>query len=99
MTEGGNDDVKFKDKTIVEVGCGRGGGMSYIMKYLKPKKCIGMDNSYKQIEFCSYSFSDIDNLEFVTASAETFASNPYFKDIKVDKVISIESSHCYTKFR
>ncbi len=32
-------------KTIVEVGCGRGGGLNYISTYLNPEKCIGVDFS------------------------------------------------------
>ena len=30
-------------KTMLEVGSGRGGGASYIARYLKPKEIIGMD--------------------------------------------------------
>ena len=42
-------DIKGKD--ILEVGCGRGGGLSYINRYLSPRSVTGVDLNKKAIEF------------------------------------------------
>lgn len=84
------DDIHLKGKDLLEIGCGRGGGSSYIMRYLKPKSMVGMDFSKKAIEFCkkNYHFKD---LFFSVGSAESLP----FEDNKFDAVINVESSHCY----
>ena len=33
------------NKTVVEVGSGRGGGLEYLTRQMKPKKSIGIDFS------------------------------------------------------
>ena len=43
--------VDLTDKDVVEVGSGRGGGSSYIKRYLKPKTMIGIDYSKNAIQF------------------------------------------------
>jgi cyclopropane fatty-acyl-phospholipid synthase-like methyltransferase len=42
----------LENKTLMEVSSGRGGGLDYISRYLNPKKCIGVDISHVQIEYC-----------------------------------------------
>ena len=42
----------LKDLNVLEVGCGRGGGASYIARYLKPKSIKGIDRCKKAIKFC-----------------------------------------------
>ena len=37
--------LAVQDKTVLEVGSGRGGGTSYIARYLSPKKITGIDYS------------------------------------------------------
>ncbi len=44
--------VDIKEKDILEVGCGRGGGLSYIHRYLLPNSSTGVDLDKKAIEFC-----------------------------------------------
>ena len=44
--------VDFKDKDVLEVGSGRGGGASYIMRYLLPKSMTGVDIAANAIHFC-----------------------------------------------
>ena len=31
--------------SVIEIGCGRGGGLNYITKHLGPKEAIGVDIS------------------------------------------------------
>lgn len=85
--------VKLKDKKVLEVGCGKGGGSSYIARYLKPKQIIGLDKSKNQILFNKKHYN-INNLKFQAGDA----LNIPFSDKSIDVVINIESSHCYPNF-
>lgn len=82
--------VNLRNFDILEVGCGRGGGSSYIMRYLKPKSMIGLDFSEKAVEFCNKHYS-IKGLSFKAGDAEAIP----FESNKFDIVINVESSHCY----
>src|SRR3990167_5500720 len=44
--------VNLRNLDVLEVGCGRGGGSSYIMRYMHPKSMTGLDFSENAIEFC-----------------------------------------------
>ena len=46
-------DLNLKDKKILEIGSGRGGGANYISKYYKPLSYIGVDISQNAIDFCN----------------------------------------------
>jgi ubiquinone/menaquinone biosynthesis C-methylase UbiE len=83
-------DIKGKD--ILEAGCGRGGGLSYINRYLSPNKATGLDLNKKAIDFCKKHYSD-ENLEFVEGNAQSLN----FQDNSFDVVINVESSHRYSQ--
>jgi SAM-dependent methyltransferase len=82
--------IDLKGKDVVEVGSGRGGGASYITRYLRPRSMKGIDFSKKAIEFCR-SYYSIDGLSFLQGDAE----NLPLADSSVDVIINLESSHCY----
>jgi SAM-dependent methyltransferase len=82
--------IDLRGKDVVEVGSGRGGGASYISRYLKPGSMVGIDFSKKAIEFCENYYS-INGLSFSQGDAE----NLPLADGTVDVVINLESSHCY----
>ncbi len=42
----------LKGKTLVEVGCGRGGSFRYIVNEYQPKEAIGIDFCAEHIQFC-----------------------------------------------
>ncbi len=83
--------IDLRGKDVLEVGCGRGGGASFIMRYLKPGSIVGTDITTNAIRFCNQHY-DIAGLSFVLDNAESLR----FNDITFDVVINIESSHCYT---
>jgi ubiquinone/menaquinone biosynthesis C-methylase UbiE len=83
-------DIKGED--ILEVGCGRGGGLSYINRYLSPKSATGVDLNKKAIEFCKKHHSN-ENIKFLQANAQ----NLRFQDNSFDVVINVESSHRYSQ--
>lgn len=85
--------IDLKNKELLEIGCGRGGGASYIASYLQPKSVTGLDLCKKSIEFCRKRNSS-NNLSFKQGSAV----NLPFNDECFDAVINIESSHSYLEF-
>lgn len=42
----------LSNKTVLEVGSGRGGGLSYVAIQLGPKLCVGVDFSANQVVQC-----------------------------------------------
>ncbi len=82
--------VELKDKVIVEVGSGRGGGANFIARYHNPKLITGVDLSPNAVSLCNKSYN-LDNLNFLVGDS---AKLP-FEDNSVDVILNIESSHCY----
>lgn len=82
--------INLENLDILEVGCGRGGGASYVARYLKPNSIKAVDISQKAINYCEKRYTS-KNLEFIQADAERLP----FKNESFDAVINVESSHCY----
>jgi fatty-acid O-methyltransferase len=80
-------------KRVLEVGCGRGGGASYLTRTLKPASYTGLDLNASGIEFCRRRHQ-VPGLDFVAGNAEDLP----FPDESFDAVVNIESSHCYPHF-
>lgn len=84
----------LEGKTLVEVGSGRGGGLSFLTRTFKPAKAIGVDFSHNQVEFCRGRHK-VDNLQYFQGNAESFTSVEEIKAGSVDCIVNVESSHCY----
>ncbi|MBL7960992.1 class I SAM-dependent methyltransferase, partial [bacterium] len=82
--------VSLAGLDVLEVGCGRGGGASYVARYLKPKTMTGVDFSEMAIRLCRNRHK-VEGLTFIEGDAE----NLPFPDSRFDTVINVESSHCY----
>ena len=82
--------VDLKGQDVLEVGCGCGGGSSFLMKRHLPRSFTAVDQSQNAIELCSRRYS-IPGLSFSCGKAESL---PFEKDA-FDVVINVESSHCY----
>ncbi|OBB94531.1 fatty-acid O-methyltransferase Mtf2 [Mycobacterium sp. 852002-30065_SCH5024008] len=85
--------VDLKDKQVLEVGCGHGGGASYLMRTFHPASYTGLDLNSAGIAFCQRRHN-LAGLEFVQGDAE----NLPFPDQSFDAAINIESSHLYSQF-
>ncbi|HUS86220.1 MAG TPA: class I SAM-dependent methyltransferase [Bacteroidales bacterium] len=85
--------VSLDKKKVLEVGCGRGGGASYLGRYFNPYKIVGLDYCGKAISFCKKNYKE-NNLSFVRGDAESLP----FDDHSFDLVFNVESSHCYGSF-
>jgi ubiquinone/menaquinone biosynthesis C-methylase UbiE len=82
--------IDLQGREVLEVGSGRGGGASYVMRYLHPKSVTGVDIVQKAVHFCN-TFYQIDGLRFLLGDAEALP----FDDQSFDVVINIESSYGY----
>jgi len=80
----------IRDKHVLEVGSGRGGGASYISRYLHPARMTGMDIAGNAVKLAQQQHRG-SNLEFVQGNAE----NLPFSNESYDVVINVESSHAY----
>lgn len=84
----GAGDLEGKD--VLEVGCGRGGGASYIFQTRRPRSMTGLDLARRAIDRCRRRYAR-PGLRFVAGDAEALP----FEDGSFDVVLSVESSHCY----
>jgi ubiquinone/menaquinone biosynthesis C-methylase UbiE len=86
LTEG----VDLKGRDVLEIACGRGGGASFIARYLKPASLTGIDIAARAIEFCNRHYGTA-GLTFARGEAEALD----FGHDSFDAVINVESSHYY----
>ena len=77
----------LRGRRVLEVGCGHGGGASYLMRTLRPASYTGLDLNRAAIAFCRNRHI-LPGVDFVHGSAEKLP----FPDQSFDAVINIESS-------
>jgi SAM-dependent methyltransferase len=82
--------IDIKNKNLLEVGSGRGGGGDFYLRYHSPCFYTGVDLSKKAIERCVQRFK-YSNAKWLRGSADALpvASGEF------DIVINVESSHSY----
>jgi SAM-dependent methyltransferase len=85
--------VDLRDKAVLEVSCGHGGGASWIARTMRPASYVGLDLNPAGIRFCSERHR-VDGLKFVRGDAGRLP----FPDASLDAVINVEASHCYPNF-
>jgi ubiquinone/menaquinone biosynthesis C-methylase UbiE len=82
--------VDLRGKDVLDVGCGRGGGSSFIVRYLHPRLLVGLDFSWPGLRLAS-RWHRLEGLVFLQGDAEALP----FPPASFDVVINVESSHCY----
>jgi SAM-dependent methyltransferase len=82
--------VVLREKDVLEVGSGRGGGASYVSRYLRPLSVTGLDFSQQAVDLCN-RHRKAPGLAFTCGDAQAMP----FPDSSFDAVLNIESSHCY----
>lgn len=83
-------DVPLGGRDVLEVGCGRGGGASWIARHHRPRCTVGLDFSAAAVDLCT-RHRHAPGLSFVRGDAEAMP----FPDGSFDVVVNVESSHCY----
>ena len=84
------DAVEVRDRRVLEVGCGRGGGSAYIRNHFSPCEVIAVDYSKRAVALCKERHR-ANGLMFLRRDAESLG----FEDGRFDLVVNVESSHCY----
>lgn len=82
-------DLSAKD--VLEVGCGRGGGIHHVSRHFKPRSLHGVDLNRYAIDFCRSNYPEI---RFDVMDAQDLG----LADESFDVVINVESSHRYPDF-
>jgi SAM-dependent methyltransferase len=82
--------IDLADKDVLEVSCGRGGGASYLRRYLAPRTVTAIDVSPAAVAFCR-RVHHMSGLRFLQGNAEDI---PLFES-SVDAVINVEASMLY----
>ena len=85
--------AEVRDKAVLEVSCGHGGGASWVTRALRPASYVGLDLNPAGIAFCERRHQ-VDGLRFVRGDAGQLP----FEDEAFDVVINVEASHCYPDF-
>lgn len=78
-------------RRVLEVGCGNGGGASYLTRTMRPASYTGVDLNQAGIAFCRKRHI-VPGLDFVRGDAQNLS----FPDESFDAVLNIESSANYT---
>ncbi len=82
--------VDLKGSAVLEVGCGRGGGASFVARYPKPASLTGIDIVARAIDFCNRHYRTA-GLTFARGDAVALG----FGHGSFDAVINVGSSHYY----
>jgi ubiquinone/menaquinone biosynthesis C-methylase UbiE len=75
---------------LLDVGCGRGGGLSVLRRYHRLGRAVGLDLNAQQIAFCRSRHEGL-GLEFQEGNSMALP----FPDASFDLICNVESLHCY----
>jgi ubiquinone/menaquinone biosynthesis C-methylase UbiE len=82
--------VPLKNKNVLEIGSGRGGGAKHIASFFQPASYTGLDLAQNAVDLAN-ELHKLPNLKFVQGSAEALP----FDDNSFDVVVNVESCHAY----
>jgi SAM-dependent methyltransferase len=83
-------DCPVGQRAILDVGCGRGGALDIVHRFLGGTRLIGIDLSYEAVAFCRRQYRS-STIAFIEGDAERLP----VRDESFDVVINLESSHSY----
>jgi len=84
------DGVDVEGKDVAEVGSGRGGGASWLARYMAPHHVTAVDLSPDAIAFCNAHYR-LQQLSFKQGRADMLPLPSSSQDV----LLNVESSHCY----
>lgn len=87
--------IDTEGKTLLDIGCGRGGGVASYLKHndiFKLKKIYGCDLNKINIQYCKKNHSK--KIKFKISDAQDLS----YRNKKFDIVTNLESSHGYVDF-
>jgi ubiquinone/menaquinone biosynthesis C-methylase UbiE len=83
--------VNSKNKSILDVGCGRGGGLSFYKDYYNFSRLVGVDLNPNHIKICK---NHTEGVEFIESSA----TNMPLENNSFDIITAVETSPYYEPF-
>lgn len=83
-------EIDIKGKDIVEIGSGRGGGLSYVTSTFLPATAKGVDLNDRAVSFCNDYYSQ-NGLSFIQSDAQNLS----LEKESCDVILNVESSHRY----
>jgi cyclopropane fatty-acyl-phospholipid synthase-like methyltransferase len=83
--------INLNGKAIAEIGCGRGGGLSYLVRTFNPVSALGIDLDKSAAKFCN-KYYQLPGLSFQQGDAQDLWE---INDHSFDAIINVESSHRY----
>ena len=84
-------DRSAEQGTLLDLSCGKGGGLAFFKEHYKFQRLIGVDLNPVHIEVCELNIKDV---EFVEASA----TNIPLADESVDIITTVEATAYYKPF-
>lgn len=85
--------IDLRGKSVLEVGCGRGGNCYYLALYAEAAHIVGTDICAANLALARRD-RRLERVEFVAGDAQRLP----FADASFDVVLNLESSHCYGDF-
>jgi ubiquinone/menaquinone biosynthesis C-methylase UbiE len=82
--------VEIKGKSIIEIGCGRGGGLDYVARTFMPASALGIDLDKIAANFGNKHYK-VEGLKFEQGDAQSLN----VPACSMDVVFNVESSHRY----
>lgn len=85
----------MENKTILETGCGRGGGLNFIAQIMRPRYAIGVDTSRANIDYCKQQWPKGSHVQcdFLVADVEKLTQS--VPRLSIDYVFDVESFFYY----
>ena len=80
--------IDITNKSVLDIGCGRGGGVDIIKQTSPTSKVVGLDINPYNINHCK---NNIKGVDFIQANSQDIPLN----NNTFDYIINVESSHCY----
>lgn len=84
-------DFRLEGRRVVEVGCGRGAGADFLVRYRAPRAFVGVELSFDNLAILRRRFAEDARLSFVQGDANDVP----LATASADAVVNVESSHCY----
>lgn len=85
---------ELEGKSLMEVGSGRGGGLSYVFRTFKPLKALGIDLNNTAVKFGNTHYN-LDGLSFQQGDAQKLN----VPSENFDVIMNVESSHRYPEVK
>ncbi len=83
--------VDLQGRSLLEVGCGRAGGLAHVKQHFAPGAVTGIDLSKRAVALASERTAQLPDFTIVQGDALSLP----FVPASFDVVMNIESSHCY----